>query len=230
MSRRVVITGAAGGIGRATVEAFRDLGEEVIGLSHAELEVSDEAAVRRVFDELGVVDVLVNNAGVAWSDPVARTTLESWERHMAVNATGPFLCSRAVLPGMLERDRGVVITVASTAGVTGAPYTAAYTASKHAAVGLTRAIAAEVAGTGVRANAICPTFVDTNLTARAVERIVQATGRDGGEARASLERLSPLNRLLRPEEVAAAVVYLASDAAAAINGQTLIVDGGAIQG
>jgi len=133
------------------------------------------------------------------------------------------------LPGMLERNRGVIVTVASTAGVAGTPYTSAYTASTHAAVGLTRAIAAETAGTGVRANAVCPAFVETDIAQRAIERIVRATGRAEDEARASLEKLSPLNRLLRPEEVADAVAYLASDAAAAVNGQTLILDGGGVQ-
>lgn len=230
MSRRVVITGAARGIGAATARAFEVLGDEVVALSHADLDVTDEVAVTRVFDELGTVDVLVCNAGVAESAPLTRTTLADWERHLKVNATGPFLCSRAVLRGMLERERGVIVTVASTAGVAGARYTAAYTASKHAAVGLTRAIAAEVAGTGVRANAVCPGFVDTDLTRRALERIVEATGRDEEEARAALEALSPLGRLLRADEVAAAVVYVASDAAAAVNGQTLILDGGGIQG
>jgi NAD(P)-dependent dehydrogenase (short-subunit alcohol dehydrogenase family) len=227
---RVVVTGAARGIGRAISLAFERLGDDVVALSHADLDVTDEAAVTDVFAGLGSVDVLVNNAGVAESAPLDRTTLVAWQHHLAVNATGVFLCARAVLPGMVERDQGVIVTVASTAGLSGAPYTAAYTASKHAAVGLTRAIAAEVAGTGVRANAVCPSFVDTELTERSVERIVDATGRTADEARRSLERLSPLNRLLRPDEVAAAVVYLASDAAAAINGQTLIMDGGGIPG
>jgi NAD(P)-dependent dehydrogenase (short-subunit alcohol dehydrogenase family) len=130
---------------------------------------------------------------------------------------------------MLERDSGVIITIASTAGLHGSPYTSAYTASKHASVGLTRAIAAETAGTGVRANAVCPSFVDTDLTERTIQRIVQVTGRSEQEARRSVEQLAPLNRLLRPEEVAAAVVYLASDAAAAVNGQTLVLDGGGVQ-
>jgi NAD(P)-dependent dehydrogenase (short-subunit alcohol dehydrogenase family) len=227
--RRVVVTGAARGIGHAVAQAFSGVGDDVTALSHADLDVTDEAAVTRVFGRLGAVDVLVNNAGVASSAPLARTSLDSWDYHLAVNATGAFLCSRAVLPGMVKREFGVIVTVASTAGVAGAPYTAAYTASKHAAVGLTRAIAAEVAGTGVRANAVCPSFVDTDLTAEAIENIVRVTGRSGHEARASLERLSPLNRLLRPEEVAAAVIYLASDAAAAVNGQTLVLDGGGIQ-
>jgi NAD(P)-dependent dehydrogenase (short-subunit alcohol dehydrogenase family) len=111
----------------------------------------------------------------------------------------------------------------------GTRYTAAYTASKHAAVGLMRAVAAEVAGTGVTANAVCPTFADTALTRRSVARIAEATGREEGAARAALERASPLGRLLHPDEVAGAVVWLASAEAAAVNGQTLVLDGGGVQ-
>lgn len=227
-ARRVLITGAARGIGRATAEAFRELGDDVLALARSDLDVTDEAAVKRTFTDLDHVDVLINNAGVAESAPITKTSLAAWQRHLDVNATGAFLCARAVLRGMLERDSGVIITIASTAGLHGSPYTSAYTASKHAAVGLTRAIAAETAGTGVRANAVCPSFVDTALTDRTIERIVQATGRTEAEARRSVERLSPLGRLLRPEEVAAAVVYLASDQAAAINGQAVVLDGGGV--
>jgi NAD(P)-dependent dehydrogenase (short-subunit alcohol dehydrogenase family) len=166
---------------------------------------------------------------VAESAPLQRTTLASWRRHLDVNATGAFLCTRAALPAMLERDAGRVVTVASTAGRVGTRYTAAYTASKHAAVGLMRAVAAEVAGTGVTANAVCPAFADTELTRRSVARIAEATGRDADAARAALERASPLGRLLDPGEVADAVVWLASPAAAAVNGQTLVLDGGGVQ-
>ena len=124
--------------------------------------------------------MLVNNAGIAESAPLAKTTLESWARHFDVNVTGPFLCMRAVVPGMRARQAGAIVTVASTAGRVGAPYTSAYTASKHAAVGLTRAVASELAGSGVRVNAVCPTFVRTELTVRAIARIVEITGRTAG--------------------------------------------------
>jgi NAD(P)-dependent dehydrogenase (short-subunit alcohol dehydrogenase family) len=173
--------------------------------------------------------VLVNNAGVAESAPLTRTTLESWTRHLAVNATGAFLCTRAVLDGMRERDEGAIVTVASTAGRVGAPYTAAYTASKHAAVGLMRAAAAEVAGTRVRVNAVCPTFVDTEMTQRSVANIMRATGRDEASSEAALAASSPLGRLLDPQEVAACVFWLASPDAASINGQAMVLDGGGIQ-
>ena len=249
-SRVVVVTGGAKGIGRATVAAFAALGDRVVALGRdraalqalgeslgaaarfvetRRCDVADEAAVHEVFSAIGRVDVLVNNAGVAESARLGRTTLESWERHFAVNATGAFLCTRAVLDGMRERDSGAVVTVASTAGRVGAPYTAAYTASKHAAVGLMRAAAAEIAGTGVRVNAVCPTFVDTDMTRRSVENIMRSTGRDEASSVAALERAAPLGRLLDPHEVASCVVWLASPEAASVNGQAIVLDGGGIQ-
>jgi NAD(P)-dependent dehydrogenase (short-subunit alcohol dehydrogenase family) len=130
---------------------------------------------------------------------------------------------------MRARVAGSIITVASTAGRVGAPYTSAYTASKHAAVGLMRAVAAELVGTGVRVNAVCPTFVRTPMTDRSIARIVERTGRTPEQAERALADQTPLGRLLEPDEVAAAVVFLASDAAAAITGQALVIDGGAIQ-
>jgi NAD(P)-dependent dehydrogenase (short-subunit alcohol dehydrogenase family) len=250
VSRTVVVTGGAKGIGRAATAAFAALGDRVVALGRdadalaalpdslgvvgaqvetARCDVADEAQVEEAFAGIGAVDVLVNNAGVAISAPLAKTSLADWENQLAVNATAAFLCSRAALPGMLERDSGSLLTVASTAGKVGARYTAAYTASKHAAVGLMRALAAEVAGTGVRANAVCPTFVDTEMTERSVANIVAATGRDAAESRKALERAAPLGRLVDPHEVAATLVWLASAEAAPINGQTIVIDGGGIQ-
>jgi NAD(P)-dependent dehydrogenase (short-subunit alcohol dehydrogenase family) len=130
------------------------------------------------------------------------------------------------LPGMVERGGGRIVTVASRAGVAGGRYTSAYTASKHAAVGLMRAVAAEVVGTGVTANAVCPTFVRTDMTSESVRRIVERTGRSESDAEAALASASPLGRLLEPDEVAFAVAFLAAPEAGAINGQTLILDGG----
>lgn len=240
MRRRVVVTGGGRGIGRAVVERFLAGGDDVVavGRDRAALEasgadaevcdVTDERAVVDLFERIGEIDVLVANAGVAASAPLARTTLEDWEHHMAVNATGAFLCMRGVIGGMRDRDRGRVIVVASTAGLTGSRYTSAYTASKHAAVGLVRAAAAEVAGTGVTINAVCPGFVRTDMTARTIENIVERTGRSAEEAEATLAKTSPVGRLLEPEEVAAAVAYLASPDAAAVNGQSLVLDGGGL--
>jgi NAD(P)-dependent dehydrogenase (short-subunit alcohol dehydrogenase family) len=239
--RTVVVTGGAKGIGRATVERFMELGDRVVALgrdadalavlegeSHV-CDVTDEAAVTRVFGEIGAVDVLVNNAGMGESAPLHQTTLASWQRHLEVNATGAFLCMRAVVPGMRERGDGAIVTVASTAGRAGVPYTTAYTASKHAVIGLTRAVAAELAGTGVRVNAVCPTFVRTDMTDRSIAHIVQRTSRSPEQAEAALAAASPLGRLLEPEEVADAIVHLASPAAAAISGQAWVLDGGGIQ-
>ncbi|MCP2260694.1 Short-chain dehydrogenase [Streptoalloteichus tenebrarius] len=252
MTRRlVVVTGGGRGVGRAVVARFAALGDEVVAVGRdvaaldatvsatvtttgprvrAEVcDVTDEAAVTTLFDRVGPVDVLVNNAGVAASAPLTRTTLADWHDHLEVNATGAFLCTRAALPGMVERGHGRIVVVASTAGRVGTRYTAAYTASKHAAVGLVRAAAAEVAGTGVTVNAVCPTFVRTDMTRRAVRRIAETTGRDETAAEAALARMSPLGRLLEPEEVAFAVAFLAAPEAAAVNGQALVLDGGGIQ-
>jgi NAD(P)-dependent dehydrogenase (short-subunit alcohol dehydrogenase family) len=245
MSRTVVVTGATRGIGRAIVDGFAGRGDSVLalgrdpaalaaleridGIAAVECDVTDEQQVASVFGGIDVVDVLVNNAGVSDSAPLHRTTLESWERQLRVNATGAFLCTRAVVDGMRSRGRGAIVTVASTAGLAGAPYTAAYTASKHAAVGLMRSAAAELAGTGATANAVCPGFVDTEMTQRSVARIAEKTGRSAAESADALAGTSPLGRLLAPDEVAAAVLWLAAPEAAAVNGQTLVIDGGGLQ-
>jgi NAD(P)-dependent dehydrogenase (short-subunit alcohol dehydrogenase family) len=227
--RLVVVTGGAGGIGRAVAARFEADGDRVLAPGHAECDVTDEASVARFFGNAGDVDVLVNNAGVAESAPLERTTLSAWRAHLDVNATGAFLCTRAVIGGMRSRGSGAIVTVASVAGRVGARYTAAYTASKHAAVGLMRATAAELAGSGATANAVCPAFVESPMTDRSVTNIVARTGRDEGAARDALAAATPLGRLLVPDEVAGAVAWLASPAAASVNGQTLVLDGGGIQ-
>jgi NAD(P)-dependent dehydrogenase (short-subunit alcohol dehydrogenase family) len=241
-ARTVVVTGGSRGIGRAAVLRFADAGDRVIALGRDEAalgalpgidtyrcDVTDESAVVNTFRDIGGVDVLVNSAGMGESAPLHQTTLESWQRHLNVNATGAFLCMRAVIPGMRERGEGAIVTVASTAGRAGVPYTAAYTASKHAVIGLTRAVAAELAGTGVRVNAVCPTFVRTDMTERSIAHIVTRTGRTPAQAEEALAAASPLGRLLEPDEVAETVVYLASPAAAAVSGQAWVIDGGGIQ-
>ncbi|WP_091316622.1 SDR family NAD(P)-dependent oxidoreductase [Amycolatopsis tolypomycina] len=229
MSRLVVVTGGTRGIGAAITDRFRAAGDTVLAPGRADCDVTSEEAVAAYFAAVGPVDVLVNNAGISSSAPVTRTSLADWRAQFEVNATGAFLCTRAVLDGMRARDSGRIVTVASTASHVGYRYTAGYTASKHAAVGFMRAVAAELAGTGVTANAVCPAFVRTDMTATSVERIVSRSGRSTSEAEAALAAASPLGRLLEPSEVAFAVSFLAAPEAAAINGQTLVLDGGGIQ-
>jgi NAD(P)-dependent dehydrogenase (short-subunit alcohol dehydrogenase family) len=223
---RVVITGGKRGIGTAITAHFEALGHDVVPLASADLDVTDEAAVASVLGALEV-DVMVNNAGVSSSAPLKRTTLAEWERQLAVNATGAFLCTRAVLEGMRERGFGRIVTVASAASHHGSRYTSGYTASKHAVLGFMRAVAVEVAGTGVTANCVCPAYVRSDMTEATVANIEARTGRTDGEE--VLARMAPLGRLIEPEEVAFAVAFFAAAEAGAINGQSLIMDGGGIQ-
>ena len=206
--------------------AARVLGGRALAL---ELDVTDLEGIRRAVARtetaLGPVDVLVNNAGIAEAAPFLKTDPDLWDRHLRVNATGPFLLTRAVLAGMLERRWGRVINIASLVGLYGAPYVTAYTASKHALVGLTRALAVEVAGRGVTVNAICPGYVATDLVWSAARNIEAKTGRSFDEAVASLARINPGGRLIEPAEVAAVALKLVWDDAT--NGEAIVLDGSA---
>src|SRR3989442_15043849 len=164
-----------------------------------------------------------NNAGIGESAPFAKTEPELWDRHFAVNVRAPYLLARAVLPGMLARRWGRVINVASLAGLFGSPYVTAYTASKHALVGFTRALATEVSGKGVTVNALCPGFVATDMVWSGARNIVAKTGRSFEDAVASLAQMNPGGRLIEPDEVAAEAVRLLRDDT--INGETIVLDG-----
>lgn len=198
-----------------------------------ELDVTDPgsitSALERITAELGPIDILINNAGLAVSAPLSETDPELWERHIRVNLTGPYLLTRGVLPGMLKRRWGRIINIASTAGKQGFAYTAAYSASKHALIGFTRALALELAQHGITVNAVCPGFAATDLSWESARRIAEKTGRSYDEAVRSLASFSPQKRLIEPEEVARVAVMLAGDGARGISGQAIVVDGGAVQ-
>lgn len=244
--RRALVIGGSRGIGRAVVQrlATDDFEVHATGRGHDELEelartckehglivhtrtadATDEQDWSALQDELPDIDTLVLCAGTSTSAPLGRTTLADWQAQMSVNATAAFLGMRTFLPGMSERGFGRIVVVASTAGVQGSRYVSGYAASKHAVIGLVRSAALEV-GPAVTVNAVCPHFVDTDMTDTSVRRIADTTGCEPSEARAMLQQSSLLGRLIRPQEVAAAVAFLTSKLAAPVNGQALVLDGG----
>jgi 3-hydroxybutyrate dehydrogenase len=252
--RSAVVTGGGRGVGAAVARLLAADGASVLvaartssevervaaelretgaNVDSATCDVSDPEAVTRLArharDAFGRVDILINNAGVATAAPLARTTLEEWNRVIAINATGAFLCMQAFLPEMLERRWGRVVNVASTLALTGYRYTSAYTASKHALLGLTRSAAAETAAHGVTVNAVCPSYLDTQMTEETLARVTAKTGRSREDALQVITSQNPQKRLIAPEEVAATVVYLCSDAAGSVNGAALVIDGGELR-
>jgi NAD(P)-dependent dehydrogenase (short-subunit alcohol dehydrogenase family) len=243
--KKAFITGAGRGIGRAIALAFAREGAHValgsrnlaalealaaeIGSATAvRLDVSDPASIAKARQEVGEIQILVNNAGIARSAKVLSMEDGDWQSHLDVNLTGAFRVTRAFLPAMVEGKWGRVINIASTAGKVGFAYTAAYCASKHGLIGFTRALALEMATLGVTVNAICPGFVRTEMASEAARNIAQKTKKTEAEATRWLEELSPQKRLMEPEEVAAVAVLLASEEARGVNGQAINIDGGAV--
>lgn len=248
-----VVTGGGRGIGAAIADELARLGASValLGRGMDELEekaqqildtypvraiaipcdVADEAAVAEAFasirEAMGDPEILVNNAGQAAGMPFTQTTREVWDRMIAVNLTGTFLCSREVVAGMVRAGTGRIVNIASTAGLKGYSHIAAYCAAKHGVVGLTRALAVETAKQGITVNAVCPGYTDTDMARLAVENLVRA-GRSEEDARKAITRVMPIGRLIRPEEVASAVGWLCAPEAAAVTGQCLGVAGGEV--
>jgi 2-hydroxycyclohexanecarboxyl-CoA dehydrogenase len=250
------ITGGGRGIGRAIAFAFAREGASIAVAARTRGQV--ESVAKKIADQFGVEtlpiqcdvadtenvaqafaatsarfgrepDILVNNAGIAETAPFAKTDEAMWRRHLEVNLTGTFRCTSAALPAMLKNGWGRIINIASIAGKTGAPYIAAYAASKHGVLGLTRSLSLEVGANGITVNAICPGYVDTEMTSRGIENIVAKTGKSAEAALEAIKRMSPQNRLVTAEEVAALALLLASEEGRGINGQAINVDGGTIQ-
>ena len=214
---------------RAEVEAVaaeaRGLGAAATS-SVADVARPDQVAA--LFREAGPVDILVNGAGVAPSAPLVKTSDEVWRSTLETNLSGTFYCLRAALPGMMERGWGRVVNLASIAGKTGYPYIAAYAASKHGVLGLTKVAALESADRGVTVNAVCPGYVDSPMTDASVARIVEKTKLAAADVRKRLEDMSPQKRLMTAEEVAALVAFLCGEEARGITGQALNLDGGTL--
>jgi NAD(P)-dependent dehydrogenase (short-subunit alcohol dehydrogenase family) len=252
--RHAVVTGGGRGIGAAIADELARLGAAVtlmgrnaarldahaaeLGARHevharaVSCDVADEASVREAFAQArggwSDPEILVNNAGQAAAAAFAEMPREVWDRMLAVNLTGTYLCTREVLPAMLEARWGRIVNIASTAGLRGYPMTVAYTAAKHGVVGMTRALALETAKLGVTVNAVCPGYTDTDMAAAAADNLVRDLGKTPDEARRMIARVNPMGRLIAPAEVAAAVGWLCSPAASGVTGQALAVAGGEV--
>lgn len=241
--KRVLITGGGTGVGADLARGFHAAGADVViaGRRLAPLEavadtlpgaraltcdVTDEAQMTALFAQAGAVDVVIANAGASTSAPMARTSLADWNAMLAVNLTGTFLTLREGLRQFSGWGR--LIAVASTAGLKGYGYVAPYAAAKHGVVGMIRSLALEVARGPVTANALCPGFLDTEMTDRSVANIMEKTGKTEAEARAALAATNPQKRLIQPREVTAAALWLCAEGAEGINGQAIAIAGGEV--
>jgi len=252
--QHALVTGGSRGIGAAISNALAALGANISIIARdvenlkkqkayleekfsanafcASADITDEKAVKGAFENavksLGPINILINNAGIGKSMPFHKMDIKFWRTTLDINLTGTFLCTKQVYDGMRERGYGRIVNISSTVGLRGYPYIAAYTASKHAVIGLTRTLALEGVGKGITVNAICPGYTDTDLVAEAIDNITITSGRNEAEIRKEIENMSPMGRLVTPEEVAESTAWLCLPSSASITGQAIVVSGGAV--
>lgn len=248
--RHALVTGGGSGIGAAIALALRAQGARVTVLGrrpdvlqglvqqnpeflHAVCaDVADAGQVAAAFadaaNHFGPISILINCAGQASSAPFLKTDMALWQQMLAVNLTGTFVCTQAVLPQMLQSGWGRIVNVASTAGLTGYAYVAAYCAAKHGVIGLTKSLALEVAKKGITVNAVCPGYTETDILRESIANVVAKTGRSEADARAEFAKGNPQGRIVQPAEVADAVLWLCGEGASSITGQSISVSGGEV--
>jgi NAD(P)-dependent dehydrogenase (short-subunit alcohol dehydrogenase family) len=235
IARALLMHGARVTVSGRNVETLAETAGELAQLgeiNHVVTDIAVAESVMHAFEQarshFGPIDILINNAGQAQSAPFSATDEALWQHMLAVNLTGTFHCTHAALPDMLASGWGRIVNVVSTAGLTGYKYVSAYCAAKHGVIGLTRSLALEVATKGITVNAVCPGYTETDIVRDAIANIVAKTGRTEAAARADLSAGNPQKRLVQPEEVANAVLWLCSPGSDAMNGQALAVAGGEI--